>query len=129
MKEMKGKGRKIFVADDDEDILQIVCMMLETEGYEVAISTNAKIIFDYTEQELPDVILLDIWMSGVDGREICAQLKKDPSTKDIPVLFISANSNIFDITKKCKADGFIAKPFEMEDLLEKVGEFALQNTK
>ena len=117
---MKNKNTKIFIADDDADILQIIAMMLQTQGYNVDISNNANDIFNYPEEDLPDLILLDIWMSGVDGREICTRLKQNPATKNIPILFISANSSIEEITKEYKADGFIAKPFEMNYLLERI---------
>lgn len=117
---MQQTGKKIFIADDDADILQIIAMMLQTRGYEVDISNNANDIFNYTGEELPALILLDIWMSGVDGREICARLKNSALTQHIPVIFISANSSIEQIAKDFKADDFIAKPFEMDYLLERI---------
>ncbi|UAY50819.1 response regulator [Ferruginibacter albus] len=112
--------KKIFVADDDHDILSIIQIMLQTENYSVITSNNANDIFAYEKADLPDLIMLDIWMSGLDGREICHQLKRHELTKNIPVLFISANSNIQEIAKAYSADGFIAKPFEMSYLLNKV---------
>ena len=117
---MQGKGKKIFIADDDPDILQIISMILKTQDYQVVTTTNAKDIFNYSAKDLPDIILLDIWMSGVDGRDICSQVKNEALTKNIPVLFVSANSNIEEIAKICKADGYIAKPFEMDYLLERI---------
>src|SRR6478672_406679 len=107
------KRKKIFIADDDRDILQIMHLMLQTKAYDVETTCNAKNIFEFGK-DLPDLILLDIWMSGVDGREICSQLKKNERTKNIPVLFISANSNIKKIAEQYHADGYIAKPFEMD---------------
>lgn len=118
---MSSKPKRIFVADDDEDILDIIGMILRTEQYEVIATTNGNEVFDLTEP--PDLILLDIWMSGYDGREICKKLKEEPRTKNIPLLFVSANSSIADISQLCNADGFIAKPFEMEYLLKTVGSF------
>lgn len=120
---MQAKDKKIFIADDDADILQIIGMILKTQGYQVVTSTNAKDIFKYAAKDLPDIILLDIWMSGIDGRDICSQLKSQELTKNIPVLFISANSNIEEIAKTYKADGYIAKPFEMDHLLERINAF------
>lgn len=117
---MLNGNKKIFVADDDADILQIISIMLKTQGYEVDISKNANEIFNYQKYNLPDLILLDIWMSGLDGREICYELKKNILTKDIPVLFVSANANIREIAIEYKANGFIAKPFDMSYLLSKI---------
>lgn len=117
---MNQDAKKIFIADDEVDILDILQLMLKTHGYEVTATTNPDIIFDYSQNELPDIILLDIWMSGIDGRDVCKKLKQTSLTKDIPVIFISANSNIVEITAACKADGYIAKPFEMSHLLKTI---------
>ena len=117
---MITEREKIFVADDDDDIVHILSLMLQTKGYEVQTSRDATEILTFTPGNLPDLVMLDIWMSGVDGREICRKLKEDPVTRHIPVLFISANANIQEITNESMADGFIAKPFEMEDMLTKV---------
>lgn len=111
--------KKIFIADDDPDILEILSLMLKMAGYETRPTINANDIFDFSNG-LPDLILLDIWMSGIDGREICKQLKANERTKDIPVVFLSANSRINEITEEYHARDYIAKPFEMEHLLKKV---------
>lgn len=114
---MADKGKRIFIADDEVDILEILQLMLTTHGYAVTTSTDPYVLFQYEAEQLPDIILLDIWMNGLDGRDVCKQLKTDELRKQIPVVFISANSNIVDIAKECNADGYIAKPFEMSHLL------------
>lgn len=119
---MKNGVKKIFIADDDYDILEILELMLKTQGYNVNVSSSASELFEFSAEQMPDLILLDIWMSGIDGRDICIKLKNNDLTKNIPVLFISANSNIEMIAKECKAEGFIAKPFDMDMLLNKVRE-------
>jgi CheY-like chemotaxis protein len=113
------KEKKIFIADDDQDILEIISMILRTKNYEVQATADANDIFNFKE-DLPDLILMDIWMSGLDGREICKSLKENPLTKNIPFIFISANSNIEEIAREYKADDYIAKPFEMQYLLKKI---------
>src|SRR6187399_479517 len=107
---MNNDMKKIFIAEDDEDILGILRIMLGNHGYEIIQSNDPGDIFRNEKNELPDLILLDIWMSGIDGRDICGQLKKNERTKTIPVIFISANSNIEEISKEYGADGFISKP-------------------
>ena len=116
---MAEPEKKIFIADDDADILSILELMLQTKGYTVHATTNANDIFKY-EKDLPDLILLDIWMTGVDGRDVCTHLKENDRMKDIPVVFISANSGIKEITEQYHAQDYIAKPFEMKYLLNKV---------
>jgi DNA-binding response OmpR family regulator len=65
----------------------------------------------------PDLIFLDIWMSGMDGKIICKELKSNPATSDIPVVLFSANRDTREISKECGADDYILKPFEVKELL------------
>jgi CheY-like chemotaxis protein len=113
-----SEGKKIMVVDDDPAILDSIGMLLEFEGYRVTATSNAAGLLSM-ESELPD-LLLDIWMSGMDGRDICKQLKEKSSTKDIPVLLISASREIEISAKQAGANDFLSKPFELNDLLRKV---------
>ena len=119
---MKNKSPRIFIADDDEDIIEILGIMLRSEGYDVYATTNAEELFAPFFQ-LPDLILLDIWMMGIDGKEICRKVKTNERTRHIPLLFLSANSNLEQVCKESGADGYIAKPFEMEYLLKRIADF------
>ena len=110
--------RTIMVADDDLSILECVKLMLEFEGYTVQTTPMGNSLL--TLQELPDLILLDIWMSGVDGREICKLLKADPKTSHIPVLLFSASTKLCLSASEAGADDYLEKPFEMDDLLRKI---------
>jgi DNA-binding response OmpR family regulator len=112
-------AKKIFIADDDDDILSILALMLKTKGYEVQACTNANKVFDQRDKP-PDLILLDIWMSGIDGRDICNRLKNDAALKHVPVIFVSANARLEEIALECKASDYISKPFEMDYLLDKI---------
>jgi DNA-binding response OmpR family regulator len=111
--------KKIMVADDDPGIIDALCMMLEFEGYDVSCTVNGATVKDMKE-EFPDLLVLDIWMSGQDGREICRFLKNEATTKNIPVLMISASKDIRQSALDSGANDFLAKPFEMDDLLGKV---------
>lgn len=115
-------SKKILVADDDPAILDALQMMLELEGYEVITTVDGETIYRM-EKDYPDLLLLDIWMSGQDGRDICKYLKKHPHTKDIPIILISASREIMDSAKQAGADGFISKPFEMDELLALVKKY------
>lgn len=112
------KPKRITVADDDPAILDAVSMMLEMEGYEVSSTLNGNSILDHTE--VPDAYILDIWMSGADGRELCKILKAKENTKDIPVILISASNDLQKSATYAGADDFLAKPFEIDDLLRKL---------
>ncbi len=111
--------KKVLVADDDPAICEGISMILEDAGYGVITTTDGQTVTE-VKKDVPDIILLDIWMSGVDGREVCRDLKQQETTKNIPVVMISANKDTEQMALSCGADGFIAKPFEMEDLLAKV---------
>lgn len=118
---MQNKKRKIkiLVADDDPAICDAMQLMLEEEGYIVITTVDGETIYKM-EKEFPDLLLLDIWMSGQDGREICRYLKKKELTKNIPIIMVSASRDIEKSAKEAGADDFLAKPFKMDDLLHKV---------
>ncbi len=113
---MADKKYKILVADDNAAILDALKIMLEEEGYEVETTVDGSRAQNMKEP-LPDLLLLDIWMSGMDGRDVCIYLKSRPATRDIPIIMVSATKDIERIAKDSGADDFISKPFEMENLL------------
>jgi DNA-binding response OmpR family regulator len=112
--------KRILVVDDNLDILHLVEIILKNNGFEVLSSPKGDDVLAKTEDFSPQVILLDVFLSGHDGREICRQLKENPRTKDIPVIMFSAHTKKEDIMGNCKADDFIAKPFEVNELLQKL---------
>ncbi|RDC57350.1 DNA-binding response regulator [Pedobacter chinensis] len=111
--------KKILIADDDEGIVDAVTMILEVMGYEVEYTYDGGAVIDAVKNR-PDLILLDIWMSGHDGRDICKQLKNDPQYNEIPILMISASRDIRQSALDAGANDFMEKPFEMDSLLNKV---------
>jgi DNA-binding response OmpR family regulator len=115
------KQKRIMIADDDPGIVDAVEMLLEFEGYQVTSTVDGSTVLDMKD-ELPDLLLLDIWMSGEDGRDICKKLKSTDATKGIPVIMISASHDIKASAMAAGADDFLAKPFEMDDLLKKIEE-------
>lgn len=114
-----AKSKKIIIADDDPGILDAIGILLEFEGYEVCSTPNGTNLLTMKD-ELPDLVLLDIWMSGVDGRDICRKLKQQPDTRNIPVVLLSASKDIERSAIEAGADDFLAKPFEITDLLKKI---------
>ena len=121
-KSRPDKKKKVLVADDDPAILEVITLILEDAGYEVKTTVNGH-TEKFAEKYLPDLILLDIWMVGMDGRNICKSLKAEKLTKHIPVIMISANKDTEKIAKEAGADGFLAKPFDMKDLLSTVAAY------
>ena len=111
--------KKILVADDDEAIVDSVTMLLEMNGYEVIYVKRGKDV-KAAIQKRPDLLILDIWMSGTDGRDVCKELKSNDKTKDLPILMMSASRDIQTSAIDCGANDFIAKPFEMSSLIKKI---------
>ena len=116
------KQKRVMIADDDPGILDAVSILLEFEGYEVTAIPNGAELFTI-QKELPDLLLLDIWMSGNDGRDICKHLKQQASTSKLPIVLISASKDIERSAMEAGADDFLAKPFEINDLLKKIEKF------
>lgn len=117
--------KQILVAEDDPSIMEGMQMILEDAGYDVATSLNGDAVYNLGKQ-IPDLFLLDIWMSGVDGGDLCKYLKKDHKTQDCPVVLVSANRDGERIADESGADDFLAKPFEIEDLLAIVEKYIKQ---
>jgi CheY-like chemotaxis protein len=111
--------KKILVVDDDVGVLEMVQLALEGEGYRVQTSLNGA-CFQQMHSDLPDLILLDILLSGEDGRELCRQLKDDEKTRHIPVILFSAHFSGRDTTPLSGADAFLPKPFHLVELRDLV---------
>ncbi|MDO8429033.1 MAG: response regulator [Candidatus Daviesbacteria bacterium] len=118
------KKRKILICDDDQGILEVIKIMLETKSYQVKVLSNGKSIQKQVASFQPDLILLDIWMPGIDGREITKVLKKSDSSKGIPIIIISALNETKKMAAEIGAQGFLSKPFEMDDLLKTVDKYS-----
>ncbi len=113
---------KVLVADDDVAIGDVMQILLEDNGYEVLFTSDPSEIHKLIEKK-PDIILLDIWMSGVSGKDVCQKIKNDPATAQIPVILFSANRDTREIANEAGADGFIAKPFEIKEIIDVVKKF------
>jgi DNA-binding response OmpR family regulator len=109
--------KQIFIVDDDEGILDAVSLMLREYGYGVSATLRGEEIYEMVGRHRPDLIFLDVLLSGVDGRRICRKLKSDSKTKSIPIVMISAHPSAENHALMVGADAFLAKPFEIEDLL------------
>ncbi len=112
---------RILLVDDDKDLLEVTQSLLTKRGYEIATDTNWENALVKIRTFKPQLILVDVFLNGVDGLEICKQLKSMPDTKDIPVLIFSAYPQVAEnVIYEYGADDFIAKPFEVNDLITKV---------
>jgi DNA-binding response OmpR family regulator len=110
------RKKKVLFIDDDPDILSIVPIVLEEENIEVVATNDPDIITELPVIK-PDLILLDEWLGEKKGSTICAEIKKIEEISDIPIVLISAVTNLDKIAEECAADAFIEKPFDIENLV------------
>ena len=114
--------KKLLIVDDDPGIVAVLFEMLTDEGYVVETAVDgAAVRLAPTSQ--PDLILLDVMMPIMNGVEVSKRLKSDPVTQHIPIIAMSAGTTLRDRYKDMRADDFLAKPFEISDLLTKIKKF------
>jgi DNA-binding response OmpR family regulator len=111
---------KILVVDDDIDILSVMEILLTMKGFEVEVTAKGENTFPKIETFKPDLILLDVLISCHDGRTICRKLKANKATMHIPVIMFSAHPGAAATIAEYGANDFIAKPFDVTSLLQKV---------
>jgi DNA-binding response OmpR family regulator len=121
------KQEKILVLDDDTDIGTMIKMMLEYKGYTVTVSERAEQAAEVLQSNGVDLIIMDMLLSGVNGTDLCVELKKNSTTSHIPVIMISAHPNAKEICLEAGADEFISKPFDMQDILSKIDRLINKN--
>lgn len=113
--------KKILAIDDDHDILEIIRLILEDEGYQVITLDNGTAVKDTIAHIQPDLILLDVMLGDIDGREVCKDIKNSTISSQIPVIMISASHNLQNAVKLPGApDSFLAKPFDIYNLIDVV---------
>ena len=117
---MANKDFHILVIDDNEDILFMIKTMLEMKGYVITAKDNPDDIESIIKVVKPDVILMDMLLSGSDGREICRNLKENNLFKHIPIIMISALPDDDTSCKDAGSDFFLGKPFEMYDIFQTI---------
>lgn len=110
----------VLVVDDDETIQQLLEVNLQMEGYGVAVATDGDEALTTIREMRPACVLLDVMMPGMDGWEVCRQLREDPELDDIPIVFLSARARQDDVDRgeQVGADAYITKPFDPIELIE-----------
>ena len=111
---------KLLIIDDDEDISAMLFLLLRSKNFEVAVVTKSEDIFYKIKTYQPDIILLDVYLTGYDGRVICKQLKFHPDSKHIPVIMVSGDEAVLQTVAQYGANDFLQKPFEADTLLLKI---------
>lgn len=115
-------NEKILVIDDEEDILELVRYNLSKESFQVVAANAGEAALELARTNVPDLILLDLMLPGIDGLEVCRRLKSDPDTNRIPIVMLTAKSEDADIVTGLElgADDYITKPFSPRVLLARI---------
>ena len=115
-------NERILVVDDEEDVLELVGYNLKRSGYQVETASTGEEALTKTRRELPDLVILDLMLPGVDGLEVCKQLKGDVKTEGIPIIMLTAKGEEVDIVTGLElgADDYVTKPFSPKVLVARV---------
>jgi len=108
-------GLKLLVVEDDEGIREMLKIVLSYQGYEVIMAQDGSILKNLDEIK-PDIIFLDEWLCNEKGSDLCRKLKANPATSSIPVILLSALMSVEQFSIEAGADGYIRKPFDLEEL-------------
>jgi CheY-like chemotaxis protein len=119
----EGSKKKVLVVDDDPGIIYAMRLLLEEEGYAVTLLDRGEEVEKVLATNPPDIILLDMLLSGKDGRAITRQLKSQEQTRHIPIIMFSAHPSLSKEAPAAGADDFMTKPFKIEVLLEKLARY------
>lgn len=119
----KQMAKTILIIEDDPAIIDVLQLMLEDAGYRVETQMDGQAAEQFTPP-FPDLVFLDIWVSGTHGGTLCHQLKSQSATHGIPIILLSAHQETEQIARECGADAFLTKPFEMGDVLSLTEKYA-----
>ena len=113
--------KKILIVDDDRDILELMAYILGEEDYQTLTLDNGDAILEEISRFKPDLILMDVMLEHLDGRDICHLIKRMEATRSLPVILVSASHDLSErLGREGAPDDFLSKPFELETLLHKV---------
>lgn len=117
--------KTIMVFDDNKAILETFSIVLESFGYKVVQSSTSHDIIEKVENFEPDLIIMDNWIPEIGGVEATQLLKKHPQHQGIPVILCSANNDLESLAKLAGAEGYLSKPFDIDDLEKKVADLLI----
>lgn len=119
---------KVIIVDDDRETREMLTLTLELEGFEVAQAANGLRLISILHVDRPDVILLDVMMSWIDGFELCRSIKKNEEFRDIPVIFVSAKKTPEDVRAGIEAGAvdYFPKPVDVEKLVARIRQLLVE---
>jgi DNA-binding response OmpR family regulator len=118
----------VLIADDDPDILMLISLTLERDGYDVMVARDGLTAFEAAVERLPHLVVLDMMMPGIDGCEVARRLRANDSTKDVPIVIVTAfaEESQAAMALEAGADAYVKKPFSPRELLSKTASLLLE---
>ncbi|MEQ1859531.1 MAG: response regulator transcription factor [Chthoniobacteraceae bacterium] len=118
----KTASKKILIADDEADVLNLLAMSLKTAGYQVLACDDGESALDSARRALPSLVVLDLMLPGMSGLEVCRALKSEPATRAIPVIMLTAKAEEIDriVGLELGADDYVTKPFSPRELVLRI---------
>ncbi len=110
----------VLVMDDDPDLCMLMETILKFNDFQVRSCSNARIFETVLATVQPSMIIIDMLLAGIDGRDVCRQLKKNEATQDIKIMMVSAHPDADKSCRQAGADDFLIKPFDIDDFTAKV---------
>jgi CheY-like chemotaxis protein len=114
--------KRILICDDDEDILEVSKIILKNH-YDIETLTHCNDIFNHVIHIKPDLIFMDLWIPDMGGEAVTQLLKSSERTSSIPLIIFSANNDIEKVAEGVGANGFLRKPFDIDNLINKIKEY------
>ncbi|MEJ2038751.1 MAG: response regulator [Desulfosarcinaceae bacterium] len=116
-------AKKILIVEDEPNIVVPLQFSLEQKGYQVIVAVSGEEAMEVIADLKPDLVLLDIMLPGMDGFEVCRNVRQDPAARNAKIVFLSAMGRDIDVAKgmALEADAYIVKPFSIMEVMEKVG--------
>jgi two-component system alkaline phosphatase synthesis response regulator PhoP len=117
-------AKKILIVDDEPNILTALEFFLQRSGYDVIVAQDGETALDQVEQHLPDLVLLDVMMSGISGYEVCQRMRAHAEWQHIKIVMLSAKGREVEVNKGLSigADSYVTKPFSNKGLVDKIEE-------
>lgn len=118
----------VLIADDDPDILMLISLTLERDGYDVMVARDGLTAYGAAVERLPHLVVLDMMMPGIDGCEVARRLRANDSTKDVPIVIVTAfaEESQAAMALEAGADAYVKKPFSPRELLSKTASLLLE---
>lgn len=114
--------KRVLVVDDEPHIVKLVKLSLGDQNYDIVGVTSGKEAISYVKDSAPDILVLDLMMPGVNGYEVCQAVRENPKTKAIPIIILSAKSQMLDKLNAIDvgADDYMCKPFDPDELARRI---------